>query len=261
MLEIAINNKPNIFPIKTKAPLPSANVSNIQNNHQIHFGSDVNFVLVNKFLPTVNKNVEFKHIYDVLKTLGVQELELGDNLTLARLLKSAMYRVKMAGFNVPTRIRCEAKYFNENEEIVNKKLQTKLRTGREIIIPGVTNWDGINDPLIYLNTEHPWGVKCYDNTQCEDFRHVIWHETGHFLHMQNYRNNPQAFEYLNYIYIDPSQKDIVHDTIGKYAAENAVPDTITEIFTRLLSGESYNKLHPEIFNIYSKYRGPMPKFQ
>ena len=100
MLEIAINNKPTISQAKTKVSLSSPKIRSIQNNRQICFRGDVNFILVDKLLPTVNKNAEFKHISDVLKTIGVKELEIGDNITLARLLKSAMYRVKMSGFNM-----------------------------------------------------------------------------------------------------------------------------------------------------------------
>ncbi len=94
-----------------------------------------------------------------------------------------------------------------------------------------------------------------------DKRHTIWHETGHWLHMQKYRKNPRLYEYMQYVKLNQYQKDIVKNTIGEYAAEDSVNECIAETFSRLMSGESYNQLHPEVFQIYTQYNGPMPKIK
>lgn len=261
MLNVELKSNPNIyFANKVKRVMGSSNIQASQKN-DISFKGNVDFILVNKIILPTNGNLELKHISNVLKTLGVKELEIGDNVELARLLKSAMYRVKMLGFDIPTIIRCESKIFNENEQLQAsiKTFMQKHKNAISVSAPGVVGWDGINTPILYLNTGHNWKSGNGISTKSQDPRNAIWHETGHYLHMQNHKKNPQMYQYLTHIELDPYKKDIVQNTIGLYAAENPVHETIAEIFARLMSGEAYNKLHPEIFNIYTKYNGPMPK--
>lgn len=222
------------------------------NNKSITFKGNVNFIIKDSFTKSVKVNDEFKHISDVLKSLGVEELKLGDNVDLARLLKSAMCRVKRLGFDVPKKIRCESEYFdNIRPRIHNLK--------NNDFIGGIVSWDSLNEPIVYLNTKIDWKKQAGINTISKDLRTIIWHETGHYLHMKNYKNSPFVYKMLDSIKLDDYQKNIVKNTIGNYAAENSVNETIAEIFARLMSGEDYNKLHPEVYYIYSKYNGPMPK--
>ncbi|MDD3149482.1 MAG: hypothetical protein PHV68_01490 [Candidatus Gastranaerophilales bacterium] len=235
----------------------------IQRSNEISFNGNINFILINKGVQAVGKNQELKHISNVLKTLGVKELEIGDNLDLAKLLKSAMLQVKKSRFDVPTRIKCESAFFEENKAVQAnlRKMMSKQGTMGvgEWSIPGVVKWNGLNEPVLYFNTKNNWNLGNGVLSKNQDSRHAIFHETGHWLHMMKYKNNPQMFKYLENIELDSYQKGIVNDTIGTYASENPVPETIAEIFARLMSKESYSNLHPEIFNIYTKYNGPMPK--
>lgn len=233
----------------------------LKNDSFISFKGNVDFVLVNKLASPVIENAELKSISNILKSLGVKELEIGDNLELARLLKSAMCRVKRLGFDVPTRIRCESKYFDENERI-QKKLHEVIINNKDYIgasIPATISWNGIEEPIMYFNPKRNWENGNGNSTKSHDPRHIIWHETGHWLHMQNHKKCPQMYDYLNQINLNSYKKDIVKSTIGKYAADSPMTETIAEIFARLMSGEAYNKLHPEVFNIYREYKGPMPK--
>lgn len=194
---------------------------------------------------SVFRNLELKFISSGLKKLGVRELELGDNIHLARLLNSAMKRVKQAGFDVPTRIRCESKIFREDKDLAKSV--------------GVVDWDGLKEPILYLRTSLDWKNDLNIASNTKDPQFPIWHEIGHWLHMKNHTK--ERWGYLKNISMNQYQRDIVKKTIGGYAASNGIPDIIAEIFARLMSGESYDKLHPELFNIYSKYNGPMPRFK
>lgn len=232
-------------------------------NAYIPFTGNVNFILVNKVVPLVGKFKELSQIENTLKILDFKELQLGNNVELARLLKSAMFKVKALGFKVPSRIRCESKFFHENPELqkLSKRFTDRHKEAIKTSIPGTVTWDGISEPILYLNTEANWKNGNGDGTKVKDLRHVIWHETGHYLNMMNHKKNPQMYDHLQQTELNPYQRSIVKDCIGIYAADNPVHETIAEIFSRLMSGESYNKLHPEIFDIYSKYRGPMPAFK
>lgn len=254
---IGQNYNKNTNPItqKSQSALPKENNSKV-----IPFKGNIDFVLINKCKQLLPKDAEFKHISDVLRSLGVKELELGDNIDLARLIKSAMCRIKRLGFDVPTIIKCDAKYFDENLKLQNiiKDSIAKKPSEIEIITDGFAHWDRVNEPELYFNPALDWGHGNGIGTNVKDPRNTIYHETGHYLHMKNHKNNPMLFNMLKNIKLDPYQKEIVNKTIGLYGSENPVSETIPEIFSRLISGESYSELHPEIFHIYSKYNGPMP---
>ncbi len=94
-----------------KSAIIDNNIPERHHNQPIHFTGNPDFIITSKVMPSVNKDIELRHISDILKTLGVKELEIGNNVDLAILLKRAMYRVKMLGFDIPTRIRCESKFF------------------------------------------------------------------------------------------------------------------------------------------------------
>lgn len=264
MLSVGFQGKSNIY--FNNRNIVANNQNKMQNNVAFkgNIAADA-FVLVREAAP-VARSGEFKHIADVLKTLGVKELELGDNIDLARLLKSAMKRVKRLGYEVPTRIRCESEIFKKNSGIQREaslalnNLNVK-KEDRKMIVPGAVGWNGINDPVMYLNTEYCWDKEMDGLLKVKDLRQNIWHETGHWLHMQNYRENPRAYYNLHRIKLDSYQSGIVERSIGLYAARNPVDETIAEIYTKLVSGEFYEDLHPEVFNIYSTYRGPMPRFR
>lgn len=265
-----LNVRLNIRPINNPQILSNSNLKAInsnkssqpaQNNAFIPFKGNAEFVMINKLTSPINGNAELNHISNILKTLGVKELEIGDNITLARLLKKAMYRVKMLGYDIPTRIKCESKAFTENARLREKiqGLTNKHGVAARLCIPGTVSWDCISEPILYLNTGMDWRFGNGALTKTQEARHPIWHETGHWLHMKKYEKDPQAFIDMEQIELNPYQKNIVRETIGEYAAENPVVETVAEIFARLMSGEAYDKLHPEVFHIYSKYNGPMPK--
>lgn len=248
----------NNFNDVTKLNLGNKHKERHTNSPSLSFKGNTNFVLINKVPPIIQKNDEIKHIADILYTLGVKELKIGENIELARLLKKAMYKVKLAGFDIPTRISCESEYFKKNEKILKKQIDG-IKNNHIVSIPGAVGWDRINEPILYLNVDRDWKKGNGSSTKASDPRHIIWHEIGHWLHIQNYKNNPELLDYLGNIKLDPYQKEIVKNIIGDLAAEESVVDTIAEIFARLLSENSYNQLHPEIFKIYTQYNGPMPK--
>ena len=94
-------------------------------------------------------------------------------------------------------------------------------------------------------------------SKTKDLRETIWHEAGHWLHCKN-------VGYVRFFGLDKSgltkeEAEILTEYIGKYSARDNQPtEAIAEIFSRLMSGESYKDLHPEVFHIYQKYGGPMP---
>ncbi len=249
MLSVGFQSKSNVYFNNRNI------VANNRNTLQSNVAADA-FVLVREAAP-VARSGEFQHIADVLKTLGVIELELGDNIVLARLLKSAMKRVKRLGYEVPTRIRCEAEFF---EKYGRGKVQVK--NGYSYIAPAATYWDNVNDPIIYFNPKFTWGRRENGGgSLSNDPMHIIWHETGHWLFAKQHSNDVEEYERLWSVRLNNYERNIVEKFIGKYAAMSPVEESIAEIFARLMSGEFYGELHPEIFNIYSKYRGPMPKFR
>lgn len=258
MLSVGLQSKSNIY-FNNNAI--ATNFKSSQNN--IAFKGGVvadSFVLLRESAPVIHKP-EFNHIADVLKALGVQELELGDNIVLARLLKSAMKRVKRMGYDVPTWIRCESEIFLKNERLKRTVAQANLNMGyKNPIIYGTVSWNGLSEPIMYLNTKYNWDFG-NNEANMKASKCIIWHETGHWLHIQNYTKNPEEYVKLQNIKLDRYQREIVAKSIGEFAAKNSVSETIAEIYTRFVSGEFYEKLHPEIFNIYSKYRGPMPRFK
>ena len=229
----------------------------------IPFKGGIDFILVNKCAQKLPINSEFKHIEDILKTLGVKELELGDNIELARLIKSAMCRLKRIGFDIPTKIKCSSKYFDNDPRIQQelKVLKSKSPFNAKVTIPGYADWDGISEPVLYFNPNHNWHKGNGDWSKINDQRHAIWHETGHYLHMKNYKNNPYAFKTLTMTHLNDYQKEIFEKCIGKYSVDGPIAEAVAETFSKLVSGESYNSLHPEIFHVYTKYNGPMPKIK
>jgi len=233
---------------------------NTNKDFPVSFNGNINYVFINKITDSSNLSPEFKHISNVLKTIGVKELEIGDNLELARLLKSALLKIKKLGFDIPERIRCESEYF-ETAPHIKEMIEDFRRSYPEfknLIVNAMFDYEDLSNPIIYLNTKGCWDSKNI-LAKINDPRDSIWHEVGHYLHFKNYKNDLQKFEELSNIQLNKYEKDIVRDTIGIYAADNNVNDAIAEIFSRFISGKSYDRLHPEIFNIYSKYKGPMPK--
>lgn len=173
------NNFPNKYPIysnNTQQKIINPKISQrLRNDSFVSFKGNADFVLVNKLIPPISNNLELKHISNILKTIGVKELEIGDNLDLAKLLKSAMCRVKRLGFNVPTRIKCESTHFNENERI-QKKLQESIANNKDCIamnIPATTQWNGIEEPIMHFNPEHDWKSGNGNLTEAHDPRHII----------------------------------------------------------------------------------------
>ncbi len=264
MLNVKFTNiSPSAFQTQPKIqPSPKNITSNYQSEKIIPFKGNIDFVLVNKCAQKLPINKEFKHIEDVLKTIGVTELELGDNIGLARLLKSAMCRVKKMGFEVPKKIICDAKFFKNDPEIqaLTKEMSKKLGI-TDVSVPAHVRWDSINEPIMYFNPEKNWNDSRAFLSNTKDLRYSIWHETGHYLHIKNFKNNPNEFWKLTQKQLSEYQQGIVRESIGKYAADTTVAETIAETFSRLMSGESYSKLHPEVFYIYNKYNGPMPKLK
>ncbi len=259
----------NFSPVKAvKYPLNSDKISvsppinnTVMKPSSVPFKGDINFVLINKCAQKLPIDVEFKHISNVLETLGVSELELGNNIELARLLKSAMCRLKRLGFDIPTRIKCDSKYF-ENNPFIQKHTKNVIDKNHNFInvtVPAYADWDGIHEPTLFFNPKHNWHRGNGIASKINDQRHAIWHETGHYLHMKNHKHNPYAFQILTNTKLDNYQKEIVRKAIGSYGADESIAETIAETFSRLVSGESYNSLHPEIFHIYTKFNGPMPK--
>lgn len=250
MLNITFKNQINISNNRRKHINSIIKSQETQNSRVPMFKGNPDFVMVSGLKPHIPQSIELKQISNVLRTLGVEELEVGDNILLAKLLKSAMCRVKKLGFEVPTRIKCDSKLFREN-------FPQKVK-----MVAGGVFWNDVDEPILCLNPEYyHWGSMA-NNTNTKDPRQPIWHEIGHYLHMQNHRNAPMIYRLLDAVKLDEYQQNLVKNYIGTYAIDGSdkmIPDTIAEIFARLVSGESYQTLHPELFNIYSKYNGPMPK--
>lgn len=204
----------------------------------------IDFVRISPSLPS-NLPTELNHIYNVLKTLGVKELEIGDNLDLARLLKSALFRVKKMGFDIPANIKCESEFFEKHFNRANR-------------VAGCVEGCNGREPVLYLNTQFQWKNSCSsEQTQTKDSRHIIWHEIGHYLHMKNH-GTFDRYSLLSQIQLSPYRYNIIKEQIGNYAAEEGLKETIAEIFARLISGENYNQLDPEVFEIYKEFNGPLP---
>lgn len=208
------------------------------------------------------KNKRLENCYKNIKSMGVEDLKIGDNIELAVLLESAISRVKELRYDVPKIIKCESEIFNTEKEIQVRILTAAANPGTKIATPGIVVSDFTSEPILYLNTDHEWKRPPNlenINSKTQDMRHAIWHEVGHVLLIKNYKYFPPDYAYLKKQKLNSYEKDIVKETIGNYAAEEPITEAIAEIFARLMSGESYDKLHPEIFNVYGKYRGPMPK--
>lgn len=255
----AINNNTSSYSINSNARITKCRHNS--ESARIQFGGNCDFTLISKTAAPLIKNAELKHISDILRTLGVKELEIGDNIELARLLKSALCRVKKIGFDVPTRIRCESAFFENKEKLINIAAKGNNNLSKISAVPASIIYNAKNNPIMYFNTAHNWRLGNGPGSKTTDKRHIIWHETGHFLHIQCHKNNPISYASLNKIFLNGTEKEIVRESIGDYAADWPVSETIAEIFARLMSGESYNRINPEIFNIYNRFHGPLPKIQ
>lgn len=258
MLSVGFQCKSNYFNNKN---IVATNITKSQNN--LTFKGNVAadaFVLVKEAAP-VTLSGEFQHIADVLKQLGVRELALGDNIDLARLLKSALQRVSDAGYDIPTRIKCEAEHFEANETI-REHIRKSNRSYDSKDIPAETSLEEghVNVPIIYFNTKYDWGKKNQNLIKAPSHKHIIWHEVGHWLHIQNYGNNPIFLKELSDVQLNPYQRYITTETLG-YRNDNPVHEIIAEIFAKLMSGEIYSQLHPGLRRIYSYFRGPIPRFR
>lgn len=218
------------------------------------FSNDVNYKLVNKAPKPFFKNKEFKHIYYVLKSLGVEELDIGNNIELARQLKSAIIEVKKAGFEVPTRIRCESIHFDRSKKVQNTL--KKAKSNEIVEVPGSVCNDHYGDPILYLNTSLRWKNHESILSKSIDPRHTIWHETCHWLQV---KNNNQEIKDMDFMKLSSIEKRLVNKYIGAYAADSCPSETVAEIFACLMSNKSCNSMHPGILNIYKKYYGPVFK--
>ena len=256
MLKVGFKNSSSVYTPKSIVKHPDNQKE--QKNSGISFKGSRDIILVTQGLTSaVARTKELISISYFLKSLGVKELEIGDNIDLARLLKSTMCRVKSVGFDVPTRIICESRVFEENEEIQKLMKAFKIKNGQEAVISGFTEWDAINDPILYLNTGKDWKKGNGGGTRSKDPMHIIAHETGHWHHCKSYIDNPKGLDKLLDIEIEPYQKEIVRNNLGSYAVNQY--DIVAEIFARLVLGDSYKAFPPEIFKLYRIYNGPMPK--
>lgn len=251
MLNITFKNQPNFYNNRKKPINDFSKPQEFQNDRAITFKVKPSFGMVSGLKQHIPQGIELKQISNVLRNLGVEELEIGENVQLARLLKSAMLRVKKLGFEVPTRIRCETAIFEQ----IFGEFDYKHSPGRIKLCN-----DG-RDPIMFFNPDYSWGSP-YFQTKTVDPRHPIWHEIGHYLHMKNYNNDSSLLRLLCDIILDSHQREVIKETMGEHAIcrmKGMVPESIAEIFARFMSGESCQTLPPEIFNIYSTYNGPMPK--
>lgn len=261
MLSVGFQAKSNIhFNNNTVA----TNLKRSQNN--IAFKGNVAtdaFVLMREAAP-VAKTSEFLHIADALKTLGVKELELGDNIVLARLLKGAIQRVKLMGYDVPTKIRCEAEHFEDNKAL---RYIYKRAYPNDIYkpenLPASVSWDAntLSVPIIYLNPKYDWEFGVNRFKIPDDKKFIIWHEIGHWIHMKNHGNNPDWLRELSEIQLDSSVGPQIEAGLGRFRSDNPIPETIADTFGMIMMGRSYHEMPAIVRSIYEKYRGPMPQFR
>ncbi len=251
-------NNVNNFSVKNNKSYVAKQTPKYQSSkhNNVSFCANPNFILVNECLKPITKNAELNHISHVLKTLGVEQLELGDNVGLARLLKSAIVRIKKLGFDVPSRIKCESQSFLEDQSIQSDIIKNS-NSAFKSTIPAVTRWDCVNKPVIHFDPTCSWDTRGLLSSKTKDPRQGVFHETAHYLHMLEFSNNPMIFKDLSTKSLTEYEKEILKKTIGEYATSSPT-EAVAEIFSRLVSGESFSDLHPEVFYIYSKYKGPMP---
>lgn len=203
----------------------------------------------------LSKSEELKDISNVLKDMGAKFLVIGDNIDLARNLKSAMYKVKEMGFDVPTKLLCESDFFEENEEL-QILLRSMSEEGKKVSIPGVVEIYGSGAPILHLNTGCNWKEYNSKLQKSKDSRHVIWHETGHWLHANNTRDK---YQYALSKRLEPDERKIVKEQIGSYGADNQADDAVAEIFAEIVELGTFDKVDSKLLEIYKKYGGPMPK--
>lgn len=261
MLSVEFQSKSNIYFNNRNVVVANANKSRNNITFKGNVAKDA-FVLVGRTAPETLKG-EFKHIADVLKTLGVEELELGDNIYLARLLKSAMKRVKQLGYDVPTRIRCEAEHFEKNRELrATYQRAYPQYTYNPEDVPAVISWhtECASVPIIYFNPKYNWQSGTNNFKIPDEKRFIIWHEIGHWIHMKNHEFNPLRIKELSEVQLSPLQGSQISAILGRFRADNPVPETIADTFGMLMLGRSYSKMPSVLREIYEQYRGPMPRF-
>lgn len=229
-------------------------VSRVQNNTgSVNFKGNPNFILLNSIIDIAKKQ-ELDNISKYLTTLGVKELELGDNIDLARLLKIGLQKIKMRDYQVPTRIKCNSKYFDNNPRLTIDK--EKWKKYYDINVPAFCDWDYITEPVMYFNPKSNWKDHVSALTKNASPCHPIWHECGHWLHMKNH--NPVAYTLLKTLKLTEYEKGILKDTLGDYSTDSTI-EAIAEIFVKLISDGNHNNIPLELFQLYSKYYGPLPK--
>lgn len=261
MLSVGFQGKSNIY-------FNNRNIvatNNIKSQNNIAFKGNIAadaFVLARDVASDARK-VELKRTADVLRALGVRKLTIGNNLDLARLLESVVGRVEQLGYDVPARVKCEAKKFRNNkrlQEVINKAYPEKSCKSEDT--PGLVSWDTeiIKEPTIYFNTKFDWDGK--GDLRLENYkRFMMGHEIGHWLHMKNYGNDPALLKELSAVRLDSFQELIIKTALGRFRADNPVPETVADIFGWLSLGMPYSEIHPLLRDIYQQYRGPMPRFK
>ena len=230
-----------------------------QNNIKPSFKGGIDFVLINKAKSLVPQDLELKQIFNFLKSLGVEELEIGENKTLARLLKKAIIEVKQRGWVIPTRIKCSEKFFKEDQEVFkyyinqSKKLNCPLD---EVIILGLTKMNYFNNesPIIYLNSSFNWQKNYSKKILIKE--HAILHEFGHWTTFVQNKRNPFFLMLLQKTGLKPEEKAGVNQLMGEYIAESPVHELLADTYARRVSDKDFDNKYPEIMKIYRRFKGP-----
>lgn len=259
MLSVGCQKNPNIY--FNNRNIATNNLNKSQNNFRGNVVADA-FVRANH-MPVFN-NGELKRTADALSALGVSELEIGNNIYLANLLESAVRRVDDLVYDVPTRIRCEAEHFEKNRDLrtTYQKAYPQYTYNPEDVPAGIS-WDAecASVPIIYFNPKYNWQSGTNNFKIQNDKRFIMWHEIGHWIHIKNHGNNPQWITELSEIQLSPFQGSEISRILGRFRADNPVPETIADTFGMLMLGRSYSKMPSVLRDIYEQYRGPMPRFR